>query len=168
MLDWFPTFARLASAALPDTLKLDGQDLTPLLLEGRAPSTPRTLFHYFGGQLQAVRQGDWKLIVPVAARPQPVPPSLWFEHQPQVFERQHRPWPKATLYNLAGDASEATDVAAAQPEIVERLLKAAKEFDASFQREQRPMQFVDGPKPPKPQQVRGATEDLSGWRTERR
>ncbi len=42
-------------------------------------------------------------------------PSLWFAHQPGLFESQHRLWFKAILYNLDEDLGEQTDVAAAHP-----------------------------------------------------
>ncbi len=163
-MDWFPTFASLAGAKLPPNRVLDGQNISDLLLKTNDRPPPRMLFHYFGYQLQAVCNGRWKLFVPVDHYPEPRPPSLWFEHQPQLFERQHRFWPKPTLYDLDQDLGEAKDLAAQHPEVVERLLRATREFDAKFQKEKRPMEFVPGPKPPVPGQIRQPNDDLSAWR----
>lgn len=162
-MDLFPTFAELAQAK-PAERTLDGRSITALLRGEQRAEPSRPLFHYFGVQLQAVREGPWKLFVPVDRLPEPRPASLWFEHQPQVFERQHRVWPKPTLYHLGNDASEAKDLAAENPAVVERLLKLAREFDTKFQREVRPLEVVPGPKPPAPGQIRRAEDDLSAWR----
>ena len=93
-----------------------------------------------------------------------MPPSLWFVHQPSLFERQHRLWPKPTLYDLTTDPGETKDLAADHPEIVQRLLEATRKYDAQFQREQKPMEILTGPPPPKPGQIRKPDEDLSVWR----
>ncbi|MEW6304920.1 MAG: sulfatase [Verrucomicrobiota bacterium] len=154
-MDLLPSFAKLVGAKLSANRVLDGQDVSDLLRGQPLDLSGRMLFHYFGYQLQAVREGRWKLFVPVDTVPHPRPPSLWFEHQPQVFERQHRLWPKATLHDLSADAGEKNDVAAAHPDVVERLLKRAREYDARFQREKRAMEMLPGPKPPTPGQVRG-------------
>lgn len=164
-LDLFPTLAHLAGAALPADRVHDGRDISPLLRGATQPMESRPLFHYFGVQLQAVRQGDWKLFIPIDAYPNPRPKSLWFDHQPQLFERQHRLWPKPVLYNLREDIGETRDVAAAHPEIVERLTRAAREHDVALQQDKRPMLFIAGPRPPVPQQVRKPGTDLSIWQS---
>lgn len=166
-LDLLPTFAALAGAPPPSDRRLDGVDISGVLF-GKAPAPSRPLFHYFGYQLQAVREGPWKLFVPVEKRPEPVPPSLWFVHQPQAFERQHRLWPAPTLHDLRKDIGEGKDVSAERPEIVARLLKGAREFDGAFQREARKMEMAPGPDPPAPGAARKGDEDLTVWRTERR
>jgi hypothetical protein len=120
--------------------------------------------HYFGYQLQGVRQGNWKLLVAVDRRPEPMPVSLWFEHQPRVFETQHRLLAEPELYDLAHDIGEKQNVAAQHPEVVARLTKLAHEFDAELQRNKRPMEFVPGPVPPAPQTVRTPETDLSAWK----
>lgn len=162
-LDLFPTFAELAQAKPPERT-LDGRSIAALLRGAENTGPARPLFHYFGAQLQAVREGSWKLFMPVDRLPEPRPASLWFEHQPQAFERQHRLWPKPTLHHLGSDPGEAKDVAADNPVVVERLLKLAREFEVKFQREVRPREVVPGPKPPAPGQIRRAEDDLSAWR----
>jgi arylsulfatase len=161
-----PTFANVASASAesPATqvaATLDGRDVTAML-KGQSME-PRMLFHYFGVQLQAVREGPWKLFLPISEPPKLRVPSLWFEHQDGLFERQHRLWPKPTLYDLSADVSEKVDAAAKHPEVVARLQKAAESFDASFQKQISPVQYLPGPKPPAPGQIRTAADSVEEW-----
>jgi hypothetical protein len=121
------------------------------------------LVHYFGVQLQAVRKGRWKLILPIDSPPSVHVASLWFAHQPGLFERQHRVWPKAALYDLTRDPGETTDVAASHPEVVSELLKEARQMDERYQRSFRPVVSLPGPRPPARGQVRREDEDLSAW-----
>ena len=165
-LDSLPTFANVAGASAPETAAkaaatLDGRNATDLL-KGK-PAEPRMLYHYFGVQLQAVREGPWKLFVPVAKLPDMRVPSLWFEHQPGLFEKQHRLWPKPTLYNLADDISETRDVAAEHPEVVNAMLQKARAYDEAFQKQIPAVQYLPGPKPPAPGQVRTASDNLDEW-----
>jgi arylsulfatase A-like enzyme len=164
-LDFFPTFAALAGATLPPQTTLDGIDLSRLLKGAPLPETSsRLLTHYFGVQLQAVREGPWKLILPITALPATRVPSLWFDHQPGLFARQHRLWPKATLYDLANDPGETTDLADRNPEIVARLLQRAQAFDTAFQPQIKPVVFLPGPPAPAPNQLRKPEDDLSAWK----
>lgn len=111
-----------------------------------------------------MREGKWKLLVATEARPTPRPASLRWEHQPNVFENQHRLLAAPELYDLAADLGEKNNVAAAHPEIVTRLTARGREFDAAPQRDKRPMQFELGPRPPSPGAVRTADTDLTGFR----
>jgi len=61
-MDWLPTFAALGGGQLPTGRKLDGMDISKLLLGDRAGFQPRdTFFYYRGFKLEAVRSGPWKL-----------------------------------------------------------------------------------------------------------
>lgn len=162
-LDLLPTCARLADLPAPASVSLDGIDVSGLLLGRPSPTEPRLIFHYFGVQLQAVREGPWKLFVPVTKVPDVRAPSLWFEHQPGLFERQHRMWPQPTLYNLSSDMSEKTDVAAEHPEVVSALLQKARAFDDTFQKKIPPVQYLPGPRPPAPGKVRAASDNVDEW-----
>ncbi|MBM3855145.1 MAG: N-acetylgalactosamine-6-sulfatase, partial [Verrucomicrobia bacterium] len=163
-LDFFPTFAALANAALPPPTTLDGIDISSVLRDVPLPkTTPRLLTHYFGPQLQAVREGQWKLLLPIDRYPEPRSASLWYQHNPRQFEAHHRLWPKATLYDLTNDPGETADLAAAHPEVVARLLERARRFDATFQPHTKAVEVLPGPKPPTAGQVRRSDEDLSAW-----
>ncbi len=154
LLDLFPTAATLAGATLPADRSYDGRNLGAALTGAATGDAPRTLFHYFGYQLQAVREGKWKLFVAVDRRPEPRPASLWFDHQPRVFENQHRLLAAPELYDLEQDPAESRNLATDQPAIVVRLTRLARDFDTALQRDRRPMEFVAGPPPPAPQTVR--------------
>jgi len=62
-LDLLPTFAAAAGAQMPTDRKFDGSDLLGWL-RGAAAATRNEFFYYSGDQLQAVRQGPWKLRAP--------------------------------------------------------------------------------------------------------
>jgi len=154
MLDLFPTIAALAGAELPANCVLDGQDLSKFLLDEGARLQPRMLFHYFGPQLQAVREGKWKLFVPIDRVPENRLSSLWFIHQPDLFARQHRLWPQPTLYDLDNDVGETADLSAEHPDLVARLLQSAREFDSAFQPTIRAIETGLGAPPPAPGEIR--------------
>ena len=59
-----PTVARLAGAQLPHERRIDGRDIWPLLSTPGAPSPHEAFFFYWGGGLEAVRRGQWKLHLP--------------------------------------------------------------------------------------------------------
>ena len=88
----------------------------------KTTESPRGVQYYFDGkQLQAVRQGPWKLAI-----------ALQKEHNlakgeaaPQKPRRPFVP----TLYNLDTDIGEKVDVAAEHPDIVKRLNELTQEMD---------------------------------------
>ena len=92
ILDWFPTFVNAAGGKMSTDRPIDGVDITALL-KGTGPSARRDLYYFFRSELEAVREGDWKLRV--AAAP--------------------------LLFNLSTDPAERYNVAVANPEIVARL-----------------------------------------------
>ncbi len=168
LLDLFPTLAVLSGGRLPSDRTYDGRDIgRELVGASETAGVDRTLYYYFGYQMQAVRVGKWKLFVAVDQRPEPRPASLWFEHLPRVFENQHRLLAEPELYDLNGDVGETRNVAAQHPEVVARLNQLARDFDAALQRDRRPMQFEPGPPAPAPQAIRSVETDLSAWRRSR-
>ncbi|UOB16106.1 sulfatase family protein [Abyssalbus ytuae] len=63
-MDWFPTFAKLAGVNLPENHVLDGKDISEILLEGGTRSENSYLFFNGTNELQAYREGDWKIKKP--------------------------------------------------------------------------------------------------------
>ena len=61
-IDLLPTIAKLIDTHLPKH-KIDGKDISALLT-GDAKSPHEAYYFYYGNQLQAVRQGKWKLHFP--------------------------------------------------------------------------------------------------------
>lgn len=139
-MDVHATLASLVGAPLP-TKGYDGLDLRPLLLGEVGTKGRDTFWYYSTDELQAVRQGDWKLHVPHEHLTLAAEPGVG--GKPSNFGKFH---PGATgtitnsglsgiasrhgykfgrigtaLYNLKEDPGETRDVAAANPEVVARL-----------------------------------------------
>lgn len=135
-MDLLPTFAQLAGAQVPDDRTIDGLDVTDVLLHGG--KSPRDRFFYHrGNTLAAVRSGPWKYHwnLPVRRKPSDK---------------------KAALYHLPTDIGEQRDVAAENPEVVERLRRYLEEFEAELgpgndlSEDCRPAGTVKNPRPLSP------------------
>lgn len=135
-IDLLPTFVALAGGVVPATPVIDGRDITPLLL-GQSKESAREAHYYFSGyELQAVRQGRWKLAL--------VP-------QPDSMGKQAAKTPSGLrLYDLDAEIGEQTDVAARHPEIVAKLKvladKMAAEIGGKTPTARRPAGEVKGAK----------------------
>jgi len=113
-LDFLPTFGKLAGYKPPKDRIIDGVDQTKLLL-GTSDAGARDRFHYFcQNELQAVRKGPWKLILP--------------DRKTFYGYVKDRGSNEIELYNLKTDIGETSDVAKDHAEIVKDLLKLAKSF----------------------------------------
>ncbi|MBI3822739.1 MAG: sulfatase [Planctomycetes bacterium] len=116
-IDMLPTIARLTGAKLPAG-KLDGKDITPLLMnEAGAKSPHEAYYFYWNNELHGVRSGPWKLYFPHSYR------SLeggkaGADGKPAAYKQLNV---GLELYNLDADLSEKMDVAARNPEVVRRL-----------------------------------------------
>ena len=99
-LDWTATMLAAAGAS---TTGLDGMDLLPHL-RGNAAASERTVFWRSTrwGVQHAVRQGDWKYL--------------------QIAGSEH-------LFDLGRDPSEKEDLAASQPEILQKLRGVYAEWE---------------------------------------
>ncbi len=142
-LDLFPTFARLAGASLPEDRSIDGHDMTSFW-QGKADKSPRDSFFYYAfTHLQAVRKGDWKLVLPRPARP---PWTSWYG---RMIDEVKAP----ELYDLREDIGEQHDVAAAHPEVVARLTALVEQVRGDLGDHDRIGKgarfFDDGPRRPK-------------------
>ena len=60
-MDFLPTFADLAGATLPHTLRLDGQSIAPILLGEDDSNTGHPVYFYRGNLLYAVRSNQFKV-----------------------------------------------------------------------------------------------------------
>lgn len=111
-VDLLPTLLELASVAAPKSHEPDGVSVVPLLKETGSLDREALYWHYphysnQGGKPGgAVRAGDFKLI--------------------EFYEDDH-----AELYDLKTDLSEAHDLAASQPETVNRLRRQLAAWRAS-------------------------------------
>lgn len=106
-LDIFPTAVAAAGGTPPAAPALDGVNVLPFL-EGKAPGAPhaRLFWRTGGGVTWAVREGKHKLIR--------------IKGEPDK------------LFDLQADIGEAADLAAAQPQVAERLAKALDEWNSQL------------------------------------
>ena len=123
-IDILPTLAEITDAPLPGHI-IDGVSLLPIL-KGDVEAKPRETFYYYYRQnsLEAVRQGDWKLVFPHPGR-------TYEGFQPgengmpgKVKEGFLFP---GALYDLRRDPGERYDVSESYPDIVEKLNQVAEE-----------------------------------------
>ncbi|MGB0766361.1 MAG: sulfatase family protein [Phycisphaeraceae bacterium] len=114
-LDLLPTVAAATGATLPDT-RLDGHDILPLL-KGETDRSPTQAFFYIGMQntIEAVRVGDWKLHIEHKYR------RVVTQGKDGQPGKQDYPTLPLSLFNLKDDIGESTNLAEANPKIVEAL-----------------------------------------------
>jgi len=119
-IDLLPTIVSLTGGMVPPEPVIDGRDISPLLL-GKSTESAREAHYYFAGyNLQAVRQGPWKLAI--AAQPETMGKGI----SSDAAGKEPR------LYNLDQEIGEQTDLAAKHPEIVAKLLALAEKMSAEI------------------------------------
>lgn len=138
-IDLLPTFVTLAGGSVPASPVIDGRDFSPLLL-GQSRASPREAHYYFAGyNLQAVRQGPWKLAIA------PQPQTMGKGTAPDAAGKNPR------LYNLDAEISEQTSVAVHHPDIVAKLqalaARLSTEIGGSQPAARRPAGEVTNPQP---------------------
>ncbi len=123
-IDLLPTLAKLVGAPLP-AHKIDGLDVWPIMAGQRGATNPHAayFFYYNQGELQGLRSGDWKLHLPHTARALHGRPG-GKGGQPVAYAQLKV---DTGLYDLARDPGETKNVAAQNPDVVQRLLALAEE-----------------------------------------
>jgi arylsulfatase A-like enzyme len=121
-IDLLPTLTALSGSKLPADRKIDGLDISKLLMGSN--ETPRKEFlHYASnGTLQGLRQGDYKLLV----------------RKPRKRKNQPPGKTQTMLFNLKDDLGEQKNLASEKPEMVAKLTKRMEELDAEITKNQRP------------------------------
>jgi arylsulfatase A-like enzyme len=119
-MDILPTFTAIAGGKLGER-KIDGHDIRPLLLDQAGAKSPYEAFYYYWNHgLDGIRSGPWKLHFPHTF------PSLTGD-----AGRDGKPGGitqgkiELSLFNLADDPGEQTNVLDDHPEVVARLQKLA-------------------------------------------
>lgn len=125
-IDLLPTFAEVANAPLPDH-KIDGVSVLPLL-KGANIKSPRDNFCYYyrKNSLEAVTDGDFKLIFPHPHRTYEgfLPGS---DGAPGKVNESHE-LKETLLFDLRRDPGERYNVFSMYPEVVQKLEKIADEI----------------------------------------
>jgi arylsulfatase A len=117
-IDVLPTVARLAGATVPQDRIVDGRDIWPLLAGSTGASSPHDVFYFYWGQeLHAVRSGRWKLHLP---HPYQSLEAAGADGAPGKYVRKEL---ELSLFDLVADPGETTNVAAANPKVVEDLMR---------------------------------------------
>ncbi len=142
-LDVLPTVARLIGAELPKA-RIDGQDLSGVLLGTKGAKGRESFLYYSGRELHAVRKGLWKLhlahdyLTVDGAPGTGGQPANFANMKPNAIEESgvrgiaSRHGYKVqklapSLFDLTSDPGERDDVAAQHPETVKDLLALAEE-----------------------------------------
>ena len=122
-IDVLPTIARIINAPLPSHA-IDGLDIFDLMCSKPGAKCPHEVFyHYFRqGELQAIRSGPWKLMLPHNVNCI-VPDQLGGQGKPG--KSQMRKITEPELYHLGNDLGETTNLASQKPEVLKRLLELA-------------------------------------------
>ncbi len=128
-IDLMPTAVALAGGTVPSEPIMDGRDISPLLF-GNSKTSARAAHYYFAGNnLQAVRQGPWKLAIATQAE------TMGKE---ALNDSKQNP----RLYNLDQEIGEQTNLAEKHPEVVARLeglaTKMASEIGGKYPPFRRP------------------------------
>lgn len=123
-IDILPTIARITQAPLPNH-PIDGLDILDLLSCKTGAKCPHDVFyHYYRqGELQAIRSGPWKLILPHDAYCI-VPDQPGSGGKPG--KSQTRKITEPELYDLRNDLAETTNLANDRPELLNQLLALAE------------------------------------------
>ncbi len=138
-IDLLPSIARLTGTPLPTDQsgsclvggkRIDGHDRLDLFCGGRRPpDQPDTyLFYYHAGDLEAVRQGDWKLLFPHRYRTMQGQ-EVGRDGKPAAYAQQQI---GLALFNLVDDPGEQQDVAKQHPEVVTQLQAIAEQARAEL------------------------------------
>ena len=118
-LDWFPTIANLCKAQLPDALRLDGYDISGLLLEGG--KRPSNVYAYLRNNkdVTGLRVGDWKISLPQNR----IEGNFW-----RASTAAH----DTLLFNLKEDPSETVNLYKKYPQKAREMSKALADYKAEF------------------------------------
>jgi len=122
-MDVLPTFAKLAGAKVPDDRIIDGKDISPLLFGREGAKSPHATYFFRNA---AVRAGKWK---------------LHLSGRDTVKKRPDQVFP--ALYDLSTDIGEDHNVAAENPQLVERLTKLILEHREEIAANRRPAGQVE-------------------------
>jgi arylsulfatase A-like enzyme len=122
-LDFLPTIANITGSNLPAN-KIDGHDIQDLISGKEGATSPTEYFFYYKGwNLEAVRYGKWKLHLPHGYKA-----IIEAKDGNQYGRKGINAKIELSLFDLAADIGEKTNVAEKHPEVVEQLLKEVEKM----------------------------------------
>ena len=113
--DWLPTIAGICDVPLPER-KIDGRSIADVLRSDDAPSPHESFYWHLGSGKNvqwAVREGNWKLL----GKPTDTSRKAPLTKDDELF-----------LVDLGNDLGEIHNLAAKNPEVVQRLLVLQESF----------------------------------------
>jgi arylsulfatase A-like enzyme len=133
-IDLLPTITKMIGAKLPGH-KIDGKNILPLMLSDNAKSPQKAYFFYYGNQLQAVRQGKWKLHFPHGYRTMAGKPG----GTGGIPTRYSQAKIDLALFDLEQDIGETKNLKSEFPEIAKSLSDLGKSFEQKLKKTKRPV-----------------------------
>ena len=131
-IDLLPTIAGLIGAELPKH-RIDGKDIRPLFTDDEAKSPQEAYYFYYGNQLQAVRQGKWKLHFPHGYRTMAGKPG----GTGGIPTRYSQAKIGLSLFDLEKDVGESKDLSKEHPDVVKRLSALGDSFNKDLAKSKR-------------------------------
>jgi len=123
MVDWYPTFLKLAGASLEQKLPLDGKDILPVLTDGK-PSPHEDILFNTTPRDGAIRMGDFKLVIngqDLVTETRDTETGDRKKVNRAELAAQQRQNRKIELFNLRDDPYETKNLAEQMPEKVREL-----------------------------------------------
>lgn len=122
-IDIFPTVAKLIGAEVSADRKIDGKDIWPLMSGASGATSPHDVWYcYYGRELRAVRDRQFKLVFPHEYRSLKGKPA-GRDGVPANYKQLEA---EQALYDLKNDVGETTDVSADHLDVVARLEHAGE------------------------------------------
>jgi arylsulfatase len=127
-IDLLPTLASLTEGKLSDN-EIDGVDISALL-KGDFDATPRKtlLYYYEKNNLNAVRKGNWKLVLPHSYMSY----DAMVGNDGEKGEKVKKVIEKSELFDMRRDPGEQFNVIDYYPEIVEELMHVVDDARAEL------------------------------------
>lgn len=119
-MDLFSTILHWADVEIPKDRVMDSADMSPILFE-KGKSQRDTMIYYRGGELFAIRKGNFKAHFQTA-------PGYAGNRIQEKFEKHETP----LLFNLAQDPSERFDVAKDHPDVLADIQRELEKHRANL------------------------------------
>lgn len=117
-LDILPTLCSLAKIEIPNQVKTDGYDLSPLMVQNKDVNPRNEMFFYHATDLFAARLGNYKL--------------YYLKNNPIGYPEKIEKLEKPQLFNLSIDPSEQYDIASKNEKKVEEINELVRKHKAGM------------------------------------